>query len=315
MDLSTLGLSPTELGAINKQQIQRQQNVIDLLGKTMTHKVSSARQVSDAERSKTLNRLTETQIDQNQPTIINVGGKDYQTTKGNMSLAMKQISRSLLNQTRAERSEYDNEPMTININGDPFQIRRHEFKTFSEILANQEELGIKQKQETRDQVEADRLSEGIRELSTVKTPEDMTAETAAKTGELGTWMSQSGKGKSAADERNRQELRKNWVKLHKELNTKPEEFADPLAASRSANELAEELGETVASVVFPEGIVVPWGFDLPKNTIKRMDKLTNPQTGKLMTIRDVREQAKIDGMTLNDALQILYLHNFLKKDK
>jgi len=316
MDFSTLGLSPKELGDISSQQIKRQHNVIDLLGKAMVHKVASAKQLSDAERNEMLNRLTKTQIEQNQPTVINVGGKDYQTTKGNMALATQQISRGLASQAQAERSAYEMEDMDIMIDNQPFRIKRWEFKNFSDALAKQEELGIKQDQETRTQTEADRMTEGIKELSTVEAPEGMTAETAAKTGVLSTWMQQRGKGDSAAAEKNRQALRLNWVKLHKELNTKPEKFADPLAASRSANELAKELGESVASVVFPEGVVIPgWTSNIPANAIRRLDKLKNPETGKLMTIQEVKEQAEIDGMTLNDALQALYLHNFLEKGK
>jgi len=316
MDYSTLGLSPKELRDISDQQIQRQKNVIDMLGKAMVHKVSRARQISDAERSSTLNRLTETQIQQNEPVMINVGGKDYQTTRGNMSLAMQQLSSGLASQAQAERSEYENQPMEIEINGQPFRIHRHEFKIFSEALAKQEELGIKRDEEARNQTEADRLTEGIKSLSTVETPETMTASQAANTGVLDTWMQQRGRKESAADEKNRQALRLNWVKLHKELNNKPDKFTNPLAASRSANALAEELGEPVASVVFPDGLVIPgWASNIPKNAIKRMDKLINPQTGDLMTIKQVREQAEIDGMTLNDALQILYIHDLLKKDK
>ena len=322
----TLGLTPDQLNAISGRQIQRDQNVINALGKAMTHKVSSARQQSEAERSATLNRLTETQIYQNEPVMISVGENQFQTTRGNMSLAMQQLSRGLASQAstrqievETEQTQYENQPIDIEINGDPFQIRRNEFKQFSEILAKQEELGIKREEEDRAQVEADRLTQGIKELSTVAEPSELSAETAAKTGVLGTWLAQKGKGVSAADERNRQALRTNWGKLNVELNTNPE---NPLALASSANQIAEELGENVVSVVFSEGFAVPGlGLldpskkDIPVGGIVKMDKLRNPNTNKLMTITDVRKQAELSGMSLNDALQILYIHGILKDVK
>jgi len=316
MDYSLLGLSPKELGDINNQQIQRQRNIIDLLGKSMNYKVASARQQSDAERNAALNRLTETQIYQNQPVTITVGGKNYQTTRGNMTLAMQQLSRGMANQAQAERSKYENQLMEIEINGQLFQIPRHEFKDMAAALAKQEELGIERDRESRLQEIDNRIAEGIKSLSNISRPEDITAEQAAKTGVLDTWMRQRSNKKSAADEANRQNLRKTWAKLHNDLNKAPDKFANLLAASQSANAIAEELGENIASVVFPEGFNAS-GFsnDIPKNGVRRMDKLKNPKTGKLLTIREVREQAEKDGMSLNEALQILYLHDLLKKEK
>ena len=57
--INTLGLSPETLGSIDKRQITRDKNTIEMLGKMLTHRVSSARQLSDDERNQMLNRLTE----------------------------------------------------------------------------------------------------------------------------------------------------------------------------------------------------------------------------------------------------------------
>ena len=247
------------------------------------------------------------------PVGINVGGNEYQTTKGNMALAMQQLSRAQKTQAETSRSEYENQSMEIEVGGQPFKIRRHEFEMFSKTLADLERQGMEREESDRAQIEADVVTEGIKELATVETPEDMTAETAAKTGVLSDWLRQKKAGAGSNQKEYLNKLRTSWGKLNVELNSGPD---NPLGLAASANSLALELNEPVMSVVFPEGLVVPgWATNISKGDVLKMDKFVNPSTGKSMTAQELKKQADADGMTFNDALKILKTHELLKGKK
>jgi len=310
MDYSTLGLSPEEIGNIGSQQIKRQKNVIDMLGKAMVHKVSSARQASDAGRNAALNRLTETQIYQNQPVMLNVDGKDFQTTRGNMVQAMGRLKEMQKTEGEIQRTEYENQPMTVMIDKQPFVIHRHEFAAVSKMLAEQERLGLETATGARAEKEQKWKAEGIEELADPNKP--VTAQTAAKLGNLSAWLRErrasGASGDALKEKKFQQELRSAWNGINVEMN-KPAEGKgkSPLALASSANAIAEELGEPIATVVFEDTFVIPgWADNIGKGYYK-MDDLRNPSTGERITIKELREQAEADGMNLNDALKILYI--------
>jgi len=110
-------------------------------------------------------------------------------------------------------------------------------------------------------------------------------------------------------------LRDSWNKINVELNKPPEGRAEnPLALANSANMIAEELGETVATVVFSDTFVIPgWKDNISKGAYK-IGELKNPITNQPITIKELREQAIADNMNLNEALQILYIQKALKED-
>jgi len=317
--VNTIGLSPQELSGISQQQISRDQNMINLLGKVLSHKVSSARQVSDAERNRALNKLSAAQTRELEPVSIEYNGKPFQTTRGNMTQAMKDLREASLTEAKIKRSEYENSPMQVMIGGQPFNLRRYEFDSLSKNLMRQEELSQSAASGQRAQQEQDWRMEGIRDLEDTS---EVSAQTAAKLNNLGTWMSVN--KPSAGNEESLREytmkLRDSWNKINVELNKPPKGRAEnPLALANSANMIAEELGETVATVVFSDRYDLP-GFDLfgfgagiPKGAYK-MGELKNPMTGQPITIKELREQAAADDMNLNEALQILYIQNAMKKE-
>lgn len=318
MDYSTLGLSPKEIGDIGGQQIQRQKNVIDMLGKALVHKVTSARQVSDADRNEALNRLTETQIYQNQPVEMDVEGRKFQTTRGHMVEAMSKFREMQKTEADTERTEYENQPMDVMIGGRPFAIRRHELVDISKMLAEQERLGLETKTSTRAEKEQQWRSEGIDELADPNKP--VTAQTAAKLGDLGAWLRDrrtSGTSEDPLKERKfRQELRSAWNGINVEMNKKPSgKSKEPLALANSANAIAEDLGEPIATVVFSENFVIPGWTDNIRSGYYKMDDIRNPSTGERITIKELREQAEADGMNLNDALKILYILQHKAKEE
>ena len=298
-----MGLSPQELGSINAQQIQRDQNVLDLLGTA-----------SKIKRDRSLIKQTEAQTAQLEPVEIETGGKKFQTTRGNMVNAMQTLQQIQSSKAQTARTEYENEPMQISINGEMFNLRRHEFKDMSQILADQERLGIQQDEEGRAGQKQVWKADAIKMLSEGK---EVTPEIIAKLGGLpGTPSTAAGR----VENERLQQVRKDWNQIYVEMNKPPKAGAkNPMALASSANAMAEELGEPIAAVVFSEGYEIPGlalfggsGKDIPKGMIKMKD-LRNPQTGALMSIGEVRKQAAADGMTLNDALKILYIQRRLKE--
>ena len=306
--VNTMGLSPAELGEINSQQIRRENNFINLLGTA-----------ANIKRNEALNKQTEAQTVQLEPVEIEFGGKKFQTTKGSMVNAMgtlQQIQASQTNEqaqkAQTSRTDYDNEPMQISINGQMFNLRRHEFKDMSQILAQQEQLDIAGKTSGRAEKDQALKLDAIRQL---ESGAEVNPEIISKLGGLpGTPSGAGGK-----EERDRlQQVRKDWNQIFVQLNKKPESGGkNPRALANSANEMAEELGESIAAVVFPESYGIPgWGTsaaggkDIPAGMHKM--ELRNPQTGALMSIGEVRQQALVDGMNLNDALMILHINDRLR---
>lgn len=312
--VNTIGLSPAELTSISQQQISRDQNIVDLLGKALTHKVSSARQISDAERNTALNKLTAAQVKELDPVNIEFKGKQFQTTQGNMTQAMRDLRESALTEAQIERSEYENSPMQVYIGGKPFNLRRYEFDSLSKNLMRQEELSQNKAAGDRAQQEQDWRMEGIKDL---EDSSEVSAQTAAKLNNLGTWMTAnkpSDEDAIALKEYD-MKLRDSWNKINVELNKPPEGRAEnPLALANSANMIAEELGETVATVVFSDRFVIPGMASDVKKGAYKIGELKNPMTGQSITIKELREQAIADNMNLNEALQILYIQKRLKKD-
>jgi len=317
--VNTIGLSPKELTDISQQQISRDQNMINLLGKALAHKVSSARQLSDADRNTMLNKLTAAQTKELAPVSIEFRGKQFQTTQGNMTQAMRDLRESALIEADLERTEYENTPMQVYIGGRPFDIRRHEFDALSKNLMRQEELSQSAATGARAQQEQDWRMEGIKDL---EDSSEVSAQTAAKLNNLGTWMTANkpSEGNDLAAKEYNMKLRDSWNKINVELNKPPEGRAEnPLALANSANMIAEELGETVATVVFSDRFDLPgfdlWGFGkgISKGAYK-IDELKNPITNQPITIQELRKQAIADNMNLNEALQILYIQKALKED-
>lgn len=312
--VNTIGLSPKELTDISQQQIQRNQNIINLLGKTLTHKVSSARQVSDAERNTILNKLTTAQTKELTPIEIEFKGKKFQTTQGNMTQAMKNLRESALTEAKIERTEHENSPMQVMIGGKPFNIRRYEFDNLSKNLMEQEKLAQSEAIGKRAQQEQEWRTEGIHAL---EDSSEVSAQTAAKLNNLGSWMSANKPSDEdvLAQKEYNQKLRKSWNTINVELNKPPEGRAEnPLALANSANMIAEELGESVATVVFSKRFAIPGMRNDIKAGAYKMGDLRNPMTGQIITIKELREQAIADNMSLNEALKILHIQNVLKKD-
>jgi len=306
--VNTLGLSPAELTNISGQQIQRDQNVLRLLG----HQIASAAQKSASERNQALNQLTQAQTRELEPVEIEHEGQKFQTTRGNMINAMNKLKEMQGTQAQTARTEYENQPMSITINGEPFEIRRHELKDISGMLAEQERLKINSETEARAKQEQQWRSEGIEELADPKKP--ITAQTAAKLQNLPAWLASQRKSLGSKEAlEHQQKLRKAWNGVNVELNKPPEGRAkNPLALASSANALAEELGEPIATVVFSDRFIIPGlGNDIKSGAYK-MDDLKNPMTGERISIKELREQAEADGMNLNDALMILYINQHMK---
>ena len=306
--VNTMGLSPAELGEINSQQIRRENNFLNLLGTA-----------SSIKRNRELNKQTAAQTAQLEPVEIEFGGKKFQTTKGSMVNAMGTLQQIQASQTgeqatkaQTSRTEYDNEPMTIFINGQEFNLRRHEFKDMSQILADQERLDIQGKTSGRAEEDQALKADAIAQLTQGA---EVSPEIIAKLGGLPGIPSGVG---DAKEKERLQQVRKDWNQIFVQMNKKPEAGGkNPRALANSANEMAEELGESVAAVVFSESYEIPgWGTsaaggkDIPEGMQKM--ELRNPQTGALMSIGEVRQQAAADGMSLNDALKILYINKRLK---
>lgn len=316
LSVNTMGLSPAELNAISQQRIAREQNVINMLGKAMTHKVSSARQVSDAERDRVLNILSGAQTKELEPLSIQFKGKQYQTTRKNMTQAMKNLRQGAEAESRTEKSEYENTPMEIEVGGRPYKLRRYELTEMVKVLHDQERLNMERDKIDIQEQEQRWRKEGLTEL---KGSSDISAQTAAKLNNLSTWMTVN-KPKDDSDgglaqQKYTQELRKNWDTLNAELNKPPEGRAkNPVALASSANMIAEELGESVATVVFSSRHGIPGlGNDIKKGAYK-MASIRHPVTNELISIKELRAQAVADNMTLNEALQILYIHEKMKEN-
>jgi len=297
--VNTMGLSPAELTGLSGQQVQRDRNLISLLGAA-----------SDIKRNRALNLETEARTRMMDPVEIEVDGEKFHTTKGNMTTAMVQMQQRKASQVAVERSEYENQPMQVMIGGAPFNIRRHEFKDISGILAEQERLGQTGAVGERAQQAHDWKAEAITALG--GPDPQVTPEIVAKLGAVPGMP-----GVDAGDIRKEKErvskLRKDWNNLYIELNQPPESGGkNPLALASSANAIAEELGEPIAAVVFTESYTIPgWADNIPAGTTK-MTNLRNPVTGEPMTIKEIREQARADGMILNDALKIMHIHQRMK---
>ena len=310
--VNTLGLSPAELTGISGQQIQRDQNVLNLLGKL----TSSAAQKSTTERNRMLNLLTQSQTRELEPVEIDHEGQKFQTTRGNMVNAMGRLKEIQKTQSDIKRTDYENQPMNIAINGEPFAIRRHELADVSKMLAEQERLGMEADTGARATKEQKWREEGIEELADPKKP--ITAQTAAKLKNLPAWLASKrpAGGDALKAQEFQQKLRSAWNGINAELNKPPEGRAtNPLALASSANALAEELGEPIATVVFSEKFVIPGWTDNIKAGAYKMDDIKNPITGERITIKELREQAEADGMNLNDALKILHIHQQTKGNK
>ncbi len=300
---ATMGLSPQELGNINAQQIQREGNLLKLLGTA-----------SSIKRNEALNRHTEAQIAQLKPVEIEFGGKKFQTTQGSMIKAMGTLQQIQASKTseqeakaRTQRSELENKIIPITINGNDFNVPQFAFKDLSMILADQERLNIQGKTSTRAEKNQAFKEDAIKQL---EGGAEVTPEIIAKLSGLPGISSDKG----ATKEKERlQKVRKDWNQIFVQMNKPPESGAkNPLALANSANALGEELGESVAAVVFPESYeipgIAPFGGkskDIPQGMQKM--QLRNPQTGALMSIGEVRQQAATDGMTLNDALMLMHI--------
>jgi len=300
--VNTMGLSPAELTGLSGQQVQRDRNLISLLGAA-----------SDIKRNRALNLETEARTRMMDPVEMEVDGEKFHTTKGNMTTAMAQMQQRKASQVAVERTEYENQPMQIMIGGEPFNIRRHEFKDMTKILAEQERLGQSGAIGKRSQQEQDWKAEAITALGGPDA--QITPEIVAKLGGI-----PGVPGADAGDIQKEKEriskLRKDWNNIYIELNQPPQAGGkNPLALASSANAIAEELGELIAAVVFTEGYGIPGlggkGKDIPKGTTKMTD-LRNPITGEPMTIKEIRKQARADGMILNDALMIMHIHQRMR---
>ena len=297
--VNTMGLSPAELTGISSQQVQRDRNLISLLGAASTIK-----------RNRVLNRESEKDIQKKTQVEIEMDdGEKFYTTRGQMATAMSQMAQRKKTQADTVRTEYDNQPMTVMIGGAPFNLKRYEFKEISGILDEQERLGQTREMGDRAQQAQDWKAEAIAALGAPDA--QVTPEIMAKLGEVPGMPGADAKTVRQEKERLSQ-LRKDWNGLHMALNAKPEHGGEePYALASSANAIAEELGENVAMVVFPKD-TPGMGKDMlgfgPSHNIIKMTDLRNPMTGQPMSIGEVREQATADGMRFNDALMIMHLY-------
>ena len=296
--VNTLGLSPAELGAINQQQIMRDQNVINMLGKQST-----------MDRNKSLNRLTEAQTREYEPASFEYGDQTYQTTRGNLHKAMKDVQIGMKNQTDMERMKLDNTPKTITVEGEYYTMPQYQVNEFYQNLANQEKAKQASAKGEREQVDADLRDRALLRLGE---GEKLTGDIALEGGAFPQWVAAQGRGTATGEAKAKTDLayQKQWATLYTTLG---ENLKNPLALAESANKIAERLNSNTAVVVFTEGHVFPgWKSNISKGHYK----LTNMKTpnGKKLSISDIRKAAKANNMTLNEALKIIYINQEKAKE-
>jgi len=256
-----------------------------------------------------LNELTKMQMKGREPMPLEYGGKQYSVPRKNITAAMQNLSTTWKNEQLANKTVSELEIQEVSVGGKVYRMPRWQQKDFYKALSDQQGMDIARVEEAREaQKEKERLQgmEALGESS--EQVGGVSAQTAAQTGALPTWLSKMGEGGGDSAAQQNADIR--MIQAQDKINMTLQDEGDEEAAlglAENYNDIGARLGRGNPMVVFTSRQVIEGlGNDIKRGSYP-VENITHPTTGKPLSIQDLKEIAQKNGKTLNEVLQAIMI--------